>query len=899
MTSFTKPFGFGAFLCLLLVAVDGRAAPEVRFVPDVLGQFDAISRKPEGLAFDIGDSPKPTKCKHYQGIVRGEALDGTPILYVTKSGVLPNTVPFPDVACNDIGTTDNQPGNLLVVRLASRDKNGERLRSSLHYYTPGEDVVVRTITFDGGADWPAYRASSGWPAYGHPAAMQLVGDVLFVGIEEPYAGAPGTAVILLDVSNAEIPRFLSAYPLADAPTADFSAGTLGVTPVKAGAAGYRYLMTVTGKNNRELRFYLSAVTESDGTTNLKTQDLQWDEIRHTDQHHGWSESEIEADDCLGSIDWPSGTGPGHQMLNFVRQGDMHGPLFLIGARNDFAGGLGDDRVDLYEVDPALDHGGPPPACPFHRVSTRHLYSYPFDLIDDSANFAAGSGVYVSPSGELIIYATDYDSTDLRVRQPDGSLGDGPSATFVEWRHIDMVRPDSPTLHPSAHIDGPFDVDEGSSVVLTGTGAPPIQQAWMETFYNDGAGTDPNAGWLALSYPDRDDFEEHYDDFRTMRGLGYFANSASSWRWFAPVGCTISANDDPITSDDFPGPDTVLLVGNGAVNVERDLNDLPVYEVPGTDLRISPVPPGETATSVNFNDRLEGVTFYHFNELGQRVHDCEGYYGAPIGLSWDLDGNGSYETAGMSVSFSAATLDGPSTVAVSARAQHPTDPTPLGAGYGAATVNVHNVAPAITSFGVFDNLDQEVGVDVPFAIQGATLTAAGAFTDPGQPDHQTAILDWGDGTVEDDTAFAVFADAFGGAVGALSQGHLFAAPGDYTIALAVTDDDGGTSQDAVDVQVLSPLDAVDELIDLLDQLIAGTTDPTQLTALQRARKALDGSVDGFAANGALDKLHADLVVATLQKLRQALDYLEAAQAAGADVAPLIALLQGLIAVLAAT
>ena len=91
-------------------------------------------------------SPKPTKCKHYQGIARGQAQDGTPILYVTKSGVLPNTVPFPDVACNDIGTTDNQPGNLLVVRLGSRDKNGERLRSSIHYYTPSEDVVVRTIT---------------------------------------------------------------------------------------------------------------------------------------------------------------------------------------------------------------------------------------------------------------------------------------------------------------------------------------------------------------------------------------------------------------------------------------------------------------------------------------------------------------------------------------------------------------------------------------------------------------------------------------------------------------------------------------------------------------------------------------------------------------------------------
>ena len=210
MTSITRVFVFG--VSLLLVATEASAATRMRFVPDVVGQFDSISRRPDGLAFDIGSSPKPTKCKHYQGIVRGEAQDGTPIMYVTKSGVLPN-VPGPDdLLCNDIGTTDNQPGSLLVVRLGSRDKNGERLRSSLHYYNPGEDVVVRTITFDGGADWPDYRASSGWPAYGHPAAMQLVDDVLFLAIEEPYTGGPGAAVVLLDVTNAEIPASSAPTP---------------------------------------------------------------------------------------------------------------------------------------------------------------------------------------------------------------------------------------------------------------------------------------------------------------------------------------------------------------------------------------------------------------------------------------------------------------------------------------------------------------------------------------------------------------------------------------------------------------------------------------------------------------------------------------------------------------
>ena len=99
-----------------------------------------------------------------------------------------------------------------------------------------------------------------------------------------------------------------------------------------------------------------------------------------------------------------------------------------------------------------------------------------------------------------------------------------------------------------------------------------------------------------------------------------------------------------------------------------------------------------------------------------------------------------------------------------------------------------------------------------------------------------------------------------------------------------------------MRVLSPLDAVDSLIGLLDQAIAGTVDATQLTALQNARKALAGSVDGFAANGAIDKLEKDLATAALEKLHQALDDMQAAQTAGAGVAPLVALLEDLIAVL---
>ena len=95
------------------------------FPDDVEGQFAALARRPDGLAFSIGDSPDPRLCKHYQGIVRVNGPDGTPYMLVSRSGNSPGG--FGSVACP---FSDDDPGNLLTVKMASRDSNGERLRSN-------------------------------------------------------------------------------------------------------------------------------------------------------------------------------------------------------------------------------------------------------------------------------------------------------------------------------------------------------------------------------------------------------------------------------------------------------------------------------------------------------------------------------------------------------------------------------------------------------------------------------------------------------------------------------------------------------------------------------------------------------------------------------------------------
>lgn len=159
---------------LIATAVADEAADPLLpvFLDDVEAQFGALSIRPDGLAFDIGTSPDPRLCKHYQGLARVNGPDGAPYLLVSRSGNQPGG--FGSISCP---FEDDDPGNLLVVRLGSRDTDGERLRSNrfrrgwpingdpdvpIGSTPPDErDRVVNTIFFDGGA----------WPDYAHPGGM--------------------------------------------------------------------------------------------------------------------------------------------------------------------------------------------------------------------------------------------------------------------------------------------------------------------------------------------------------------------------------------------------------------------------------------------------------------------------------------------------------------------------------------------------------------------------------------------------------------------------------------------------------------------------------------------------------------------------------------------------------
>ena len=96
--------------------------PSVPYLPD---QFENRQIHGDPLAFWLGagfnshDNTTFGYCKHYQGLARMDH-DGTPYFFLTRNG-------NPSGSCPGASTN---PGELLIVKMGSRDTTGERLRSN-------------------------------------------------------------------------------------------------------------------------------------------------------------------------------------------------------------------------------------------------------------------------------------------------------------------------------------------------------------------------------------------------------------------------------------------------------------------------------------------------------------------------------------------------------------------------------------------------------------------------------------------------------------------------------------------------------------------------------------------------------------------------------------------------
>ena len=97
-------------LCFAPVVNAQSDTPEIYFVQDAAAQFNQLALRPEPFGFRSPDDFSPTLLDyHYQGVVRKNG-PGTPYLFVSRNR--------------------DGAGYLLVVRMGSRDRTGERLRSN-------------------------------------------------------------------------------------------------------------------------------------------------------------------------------------------------------------------------------------------------------------------------------------------------------------------------------------------------------------------------------------------------------------------------------------------------------------------------------------------------------------------------------------------------------------------------------------------------------------------------------------------------------------------------------------------------------------------------------------------------------------------------------------------------
>ena len=769
-----KLLGTSLFSAALMLAVQGTynnafaGSSDFNSVPDVEGQFANLNQRGDALGFSLHHGPDPTLCKHFQSVIRYQRDDGVPYLFLSRSGNLPDLGNFDvldEVAC---WSWNDTPGNLFIVRMDSRDTDGERLRSNRMGLTPPErhystnttppnpqDATVGVINFDG---------ISGWPDYRHPGGMELVGDVLVIALanRDNPSDSEGR-VIFLDVFNPEDPKLLSTFDV------DNKIGTVSVAPLPNG----HFLMMLPKNRHSQMDIYESSTEDESSPHDLKDSSLTWRFIDTWD-----IDNPLDLNELGEARRWPL-SNDAHQTRNFVRQGGIDGELYLIGSRNTEAPVfIGQSNfIDLYQV--ILENWDTPQAelrlkwVDLQYMSGRAVNQQGPIMV----NLRAAGGVYVTPSQELIYYGCNHEN--------DGPALDGKNTVqCLEWRDQAIVQPNSSSYDPTAPTSGWFDIDEGSSGPISGRGYAPSTKPWVQ-LYDDMSEPNYQRLTLVIDYLDWD--RENYDDFGELKRLDRgpsWDNHTTSLRWFAPQGCSITLYDAPNLD---AGEGTLVLYGTGEVEqmTEAELGE-------------------------EWGGRISSMEF----------SDCDAYYLAELSIDWDLDIDGFYETAGENVAFFATDVDGPVEIEVPFSATHPDDDR---IGYGHAKVRVNNVPPLSQVDDVLnaEPTDPSIPSDIQYdylAITNLEVLLQASFIDQGAQDTQTAELNWDDGTAMPDSDFESFSDAFGGVTGQIEAAHVYRQDRIYTVALTVTDDDDGEGIQSVKIKAITGSVALDLMTIGLESLL---------------------------------------------------------------------------------
>jgi hypothetical protein len=186
-----------------------------------------------------------------------------------------------------------------------------------------------------------------------------------------------------------------------------------------------------------------------------------------------------------------------------------------------------------------------------------------------------------------------------------------------------------------------------------------------------------------------------------------------------------------------------------------------------------------------------------------------------------------------------------------------------------TVVVSNVAPVVSIDSITDETGATVGGVAVAGQVGVEMTVVGSFFDVGTLDTHTVLIDWDDGTVEELEEVE----------GHVSGEHVYETLGLYLITLTVTDDDGGVGVAIAEFEVAEPSDPLEEAVeDLTDILLDPDLHPKAASAIQKALDKVQGEKKGEAENGVSDLMEKESWNAALEKIKQAVEALEAAEVA---------------------
>ena len=675
-------------------------------VPNLLGQLAQMQTHADAFAFTLpsnSGAPDASVLNHYQGILRYPGT-GTPTFYVSQK--------------------HESGGYIHVVTMGTRGTDGERLNSNLQVIgrdtedtlPPADDRWLRTIRLNG------LMNIDGRPVRGyvHPGGMAIADNILFVAMDTPTNTAPhltggvSGSIMLFDLGSEGALR-ANPLPIQIIPVSHM------IDNLAVIKNGDHYLIYTNGDGGKQVHFYAT------NHTNLRADDLR---VIHKQRLN------VSLPTHYLGPQWPQDSRA-HQSAFFVRQStsttpSAQDPLFLIATRLSGVVGntfVGDDLANVYRVSQAdnvfkLDyHATYHPTLRYSQAGTL-------------GNFAAAGNAYISPSGELLFYATPHNDVDTFVVVNGVKRFDlvEDNVRIAELGHRDGVRSGSAALRPRIDASDLYEVSEGGTVALQATvwsSAGP----WVELFDDDGFGDRS----IKIPFQDRARFE-----LNNFENLDDFGDKATSVRWRLPVGMSVELFEH----DSFGGAKRVL-VGNGRVQAISDLG--------------------------SFGDKTSSLRFVGSNPASS------------TSVQWDLDGDGVFGEIGSAarngnergarVTFLTGDLDGPTSRTVSVRVVDGTGATTT----DSTTIRIYNSPPVAQIVGP-DSANSNVPLQ--FTISATDSSLLDRFR------KFTFVVDFGDGKIVTYSPSAKFTEA------TRTITHTYARNGLYVIRVRAIDKDGDVSNEAV-------------------------------------------------------------------------------------------------------